>query len=347
MKYAYCDPRLKEYLNHGSDSALLAKFFFYDQGLPTEKSFSGLLYSMVYQLLEALPELANVVWAAYQKAEQRAEADNETVIWAQGELEEALLHISRQDEIPGHVCFFIDGLDECEGGYRHEVDFLVRFATPYPGSVMRIQLCISSRPENAIKLRFEDFPGLRIHDMTANDISRYVSDTLEQSLNYISGAEEAMQDERLELIQRVVEKSSGVFLWVKLVVDDLMEGLEDGDNNEELSKRLDDLPPDLEKLYERIVEKIPAGYIQDFVHYFQIVLEAPGHLELAWFCLAVDGPEEAINRRMGGLTSNQLRAKCQNMERRLQSRTRGLIQTENGSVGLLHRSVKIGSHGKA
>jgi hypothetical protein len=66
MKYAYCDPRLKEYLNHGSDSALLAKFFFYDQGLPTEKSFSGLLYSMVYQLLEALPELANVVWAAYQ-----------------------------------------------------------------------------------------------------------------------------------------------------------------------------------------------------------------------------------------------------------------------------------------
>jgi hypothetical protein len=48
------------------------------------------------------------------------------------------------------------------------------------------------------------------------------------------------------LIDNILEKASGVFLWVKLVVEEIIIGLEDGDTDQELQERLDSLPPELE-----------------------------------------------------------------------------------------------------
>jgi hypothetical protein len=40
------------------------------------------------------------------------------------------------------------------------------------------------------------------------------------------------------LIEDVTQKASGVFLWVRLVVKSLLEGLRDGDTVEDLRSRL-------------------------------------------------------------------------------------------------------------
>jgi hypothetical protein len=48
------------------------------------------------------------------------------------------------------------------------------------------------------------------------------------------------------LIDNILEKASGVFLWVKLVVEEITIGLDDGDTGQELQERLDSLPPELE-----------------------------------------------------------------------------------------------------
>ena len=58
------------------------------------------------------------------------------------------------------------------------------------------------------------------------------------------------------LKQYIVEKSSGVFLWTVLVVRSLMTGLRNHDTVEELRKRLDLLPPELDQLYRHMIKSM-------------------------------------------------------------------------------------------
>jgi hypothetical protein len=55
-----------------------------------------------------------------------------------------------------------------------------------------------------------------------------------------------------------VEKAKGVFIWVRLVVAELIVAIEARDIDV-LGQKLEDLPSDLEELYSRIVEKIPTA----------------------------------------------------------------------------------------
>lgn len=51
------------------------------------------------------------------------------------------------------------------------------------------------------------------------------------------------------LASEVVDRASGVFLWVKLAVHSLLEGLGNYDRSIDLERRLSQLPEDLDDLY--------------------------------------------------------------------------------------------------
>ena len=50
-----------------------------------------------------------------------------------------------------------------------------------------------------------------------------------------------------------------MFLWVTLAVNSLLAGLTDGDSIEDLQQRLDALPPDLENLFDKILDSIKGS----------------------------------------------------------------------------------------
>jgi hypothetical protein len=54
-------------------------------------------------------------------------------------------------------------------------------------------------------------------------------------------------------IKNLVQRAEGVFLWLRLVVDSLNRGLENGDDVVVLEERLNDLPSDLSALYHDIL----------------------------------------------------------------------------------------------
>ncbi len=74
------------------------------------------------------------------------------------------------------------------------------------------------------------------------------------------------------LIQEIVEKSSGVFLWVALVVRSLVEGLQNRDKITEMRERLEELPRDLADLYTHMVTRIPVHYQRQAAEIFEIIL---------------------------------------------------------------------------
>jgi hypothetical protein len=76
------------------------------------------------------------------------------------------------------------------------------------------------------------------------------------------------------LAKLVTEKASGLFIWVKLVVAELIIGLIDGDSDQELVDKLVGLPDKLEQLYTRIFDNIPQRYPPDTINYLQLLLQA-------------------------------------------------------------------------
>ena len=63
-----------------------------------------------------------------------------------------------------------------------------------------------------------------------------------------------------------------MFLWARLVVTDLLHNLRDGDGVKELSKVLDEIPPDLTNQFRRMLESIQPTRRREASMMFQIAL---------------------------------------------------------------------------
>jgi hypothetical protein len=67
-------------------------------------------------------------------------------------------------------------------------------------------------------------------------------------------------DDAPALVQEIVDKADGVFLWVKLVVRSLLNGIRNTDQKSHLWERLRLLPRELESLYNRLLDLIEPLY---------------------------------------------------------------------------------------
>jgi len=106
------------------------------------------------------------------------------------------------------------------------------------------------------KTRFSDYPNISLQTFTERDIWDY-------SLGSIDVSEPSGQVLR-ELVQEIVEAAQGVFLWVRLVVQELSTALADGGSNFSESYNLGQLrallgsyPKELNGYYAWIIHRIP------------------------------------------------------------------------------------------
>jgi hypothetical protein len=89
---------------------------------------------------------------------------------------------------------------------------------------------------------------LILQDLTYRDIEMYVSDMLGEHQRMLELKKEDPEGAP-QLVTEIVDRASGVFLWVKLVVRSLLDGLSNYDRVSDLQERLWILPVDLEDLY--------------------------------------------------------------------------------------------------
>ncbi|KAH7003094.1 hypothetical protein EDB82DRAFT_469917 [Fusarium venenatum] len=138
--------------------------------------------------------------------------------------------------------------------------------------LINVKLCASSREEHPFTLFFEGHPRLKIHLLTYGDIYRFARKRLE-----ISGLDSA---NRAKILQTVVEKANGVFLWVVLVLDSLNRAIRSGTASaDELQVRLAQTPADLTNLlidmWERSGDDTElSSYMNDASHYLNLVVTA-------------------------------------------------------------------------
>ncbi|OCL14829.1 hypothetical protein AOQ84DRAFT_276616, partial [Glonium stellatum] len=79
-----------------------------------------------------------------------------------------------------------------------------------------LRICLASQPENVFKDAFQSCPGFAIHEFTTGDIRAYAEGRMQEELN--RDLTEEGEVELNELIENVIERAQGVFLWVRLVI---------------------------------------------------------------------------------------------------------------------------------
>lgn len=189
------------------------------------------------------------------------------------------------------MCFSINGLDEFAGAC-HELITLIRGLVDGNANV---KFCVASRPWIVFETAFETKPHLRLEDLTYNDIKHYVSSNFQLNSEFpkLQAREPKFAD---QLIENIVSKASGVFLWVHLVVAPLLSGMSFGDRVRDLQSRLDDLPQELKDLYDNMMQKLDPFYLEHAAQFIMIMEASDRPLPLLLFYFADEENAESATK---------------------------------------------------
>ncbi|KAM7196618.1 hypothetical protein V8F33_006117 [Rhypophila sp. PSN 637] len=201
MKYIVRDQRTQKHLRvWGKKSPVqTASFYFWLAGSAhLQHSQEGLLRTL---LVQALRHFKLGQWG-------------NTARWVSLALSKDLSgqFLLEDSDLAVKYCVFIDGLDEFKGDHSNLISFIFKISQ-YPN----VKLCVSSRPWIVFEDELRTKPQLMLQDLTSADIKTYIESQLGSSVAF---RELRMMNEIAvgSLLENIAEKSSGVFLWVVLVV---------------------------------------------------------------------------------------------------------------------------------
>lgn len=340
MKFVTKDARTRQHLLKWSSQRplILASFYFWNAAASQlQKSQTGLLRSLLVQCIEQMPSICRKVcprrWAFLRLFGVGFLQDAPEWTWE--ELKECFQAMTALIGDRFNLSLFIDGLDEFDGQYQELIKFVELFQ-----SRGGVKILVSSRPENEFVDAFQVNPSLKMEHFTATDVRTFAQGELNRTRGFL----ELLQANPLDaegLVGGVVEKAKGVFLWVSVVVRALCEGLTEGDSLTDLRRLLDTLPTDLSDLYSSIWVRIRSDYRAHSSRLFQIHRCSTTLLDVATLHLA-DMETNVALAQVGLIITDASRIHItQTLTRRLNSRTRGLLEISNdGKVDFLHRSVR-------
>ncbi|KAK2040399.1 hypothetical protein LZ31DRAFT_634073 [Colletotrichum somersetense] len=231
---------------------IVASHFFWSAGTTIQKSQEGLLRTLLFQILVDFPELIpSVCPTRYSNPFGRLES------WGIEELSEVFGRLKDIHPLPSRILLLIDGLGEYNGYLGDLVQFMISTSqSPY------IKVCCASRPWPVFSNEFKNVSGrIHVHDLTANDMMRYIRDTLGQR-NHFEILKQSQETEAAKLVKDIAEKSEGVFFWVSLV------------------HRLSEFPSDLDRFFQRMLDTIDAVYKDSTAMVFSMLLRANSSLPL-------------------------------------------------------------------
>ncbi|KAK3324530.1 hypothetical protein B0T19DRAFT_486683 [Cercophora scortea] len=347
----------------GSATLMMASFYFWSPGTRLQKSQEGLLRSILFQLLCDRPDLIRVLNHDPRWMKDYFEKDeDEDGAWTFDTLLAMYRKVMSHDT-DTRFCFFIDGLDECEEEMRSHAD-LIRLLQDLACS-RNVKVCVSSRPWTEFVDEFGKNPDwlLKLEDQTRNDMYIYVSERFQGNNQYQKLSQERVG--YVELIEEVVDRSQGVFLWVVLVVRELLKGITYRDNLKTLRAELERIPKDLDLFFKNMLRSVRGADRRQSMQMFEIATSAPGPMLLMFYSylqeanesqtFPLDKPPVVPLDEDGDIRRAQER-----MYRQLDKLTKGLLEPLpepggkssffNIKVDFLHRTVKeflqsLGSQG--
>lgn len=210
---------------HPSTAAALAHWrpetkvitrYFWKLGGGERCSIKGVWCSLAYQILtHSREQLVDGILDEFSYAKLKNTRNDASL----KEVEMVSLAIlRRQIEL---ICIFIDGLDEISD--KDGVDALKDAVSKIlPAAAVGARLCLASLPEPRFDAWLQHVPGLKLHDLTRQDMLRFVEYMMRCSRITLESLSEDMIRQIRDIL---VFKAEGVFLWLALATNGVIEGL--------------------------------------------------------------------------------------------------------------------------
>ncbi|KHE81740.1 hypothetical protein GE21DRAFT_1310971 [Neurospora crassa] len=271
MKLLVRDERTRQGLSSWSGHPIILSHFLWISGTKDQRSLHKLLCSLVYQLLKEEQGLVDQLiphCSFLDNRSRQSRADE----WSTAELRQVLskaLHILNK-----RVCVFLDGLDEIDSDDRVEFHRVLKDLLQ---AEPEIKLCVASRPDVQLEAILKRvLPKLRLQDLNRDDISATIRDFLEDFSLSDTGAQTSNKEAiREKIINLVIDRSEGVFLWVHLVLRRIHNGRETIGTLDEVLRRIEKLPKGVENLYMDTWKRHgddEEDYRVEAAQYFQLVV---------------------------------------------------------------------------
>ncbi|EHK19525.1 uncharacterized protein TRIVIDRAFT_133015, partial [Trichoderma virens Gv29-8] len=221
------------------------------------------------------------------------------------------------------LLLIIDALDECsDGDVKKVAEFLQHLSTDATNAGTTLKICLSSRHYPFIRFRRYQELVLEKEKQHDEDINNYISSNL------------IKRDEAIEKALR--NKSSGIFMWVVLVITMLNKAYDEG-KMEAMKQKLTETPAELEEVFEMLLNRNNPDK-DETILILQWVLFAKRLLtpEEIYFGLIAGTNRQALGKW------DPLQITPDIIRRRIISTSRGLIEIRKDrkeTVQFIHESV--------
>ena len=256
--------RTRDLLNEWAKDTRIVSYYFWRVGSLMQTSTKGFLCSILHQILSMEPRLCASMLDRFPQTKSLQKYSD----WSQKILKDVLWNVLSPGLFKSNICIFIDGLDEIAD--HEELSQMLHLIQDLY-QLSNVKLCLSSRPEWIIKEKFNSYPQLALHTLTASSMYKYASQELTGSLNESFNCPLC----NFNLLAELIHKAEGVFLWLSLVVANIKRSLAHVDSAEEVMNRVSQLPAKLKSLYKLMWERLGDDdhfYLKTASQYIRILL---------------------------------------------------------------------------
>ncbi|KAJ4304556.1 hypothetical protein N0V90_000082 [Kalmusia sp. IMI 367209] len=332
MKFLISSERTSKLLGSKYPNSAVYSHFIWMADKQVDGTVRGMLCSLIHQILEVDTNdyFVEMLLQNHPEAQRRQSPHD----WEMDELRLILQKLLESHK--GFVILFIDGLDELDAS--DDKFRLKEFAESILSKTKNLKLCISSRPDPEEKLLLSNFPSIKLQDLTKHDLAIVTQETLSKYFEFT--LRDISDVERGGLVERIVQKAQGVFLWITLALTRLRKGFIACDTLDQLLESLEDTPSELNDLYRKMWDRLGPGqkrYREDAAVVFKCLLEWQNITSIGQDMLAFHlticrekAPrsmlQELMRGKMNYYRSQAFLNACINNQRQVESHCAGLIE---------------------
>ena len=228
---------------------VVASFYYSYREGEQQTNHSNMLRSVLYDILNQNEEFFFHFQPNYREASQGGRPPE----WCYESLKGTLLSLTQNHPVRKLLYLIVDAMDESDDGERTDVIKFLRDLCATKGPCI-VKVFVASRPIIGLSGHStRNQKVIRLQDVNYSDILRFTASFLgSPELNIPAAIAHSATE-------YITENAQGVFVWVYLVKEELLEYARDGCSKNEIFDFLKILPTELEGIYKRILMRLEGG----------------------------------------------------------------------------------------
>ena len=316
------------------DRALVLSFFFHGRGAELQKTPLGLFRSLLYQLLNLVPDAFPDLVTRFQQQCNNKGEPGEKWHWHSNELQHFFRSSLPKVLESRPVWLFVDALDE--GGEEIAVDLVGKFKSllqGLPSNGSQFHICFTCRHYPILDLDYGYGFEICLEHENGQDISTYVQAQL--------SASPVLSASTIPTI--VMDCALGVFMWAGLVLKRVLDLERKGWAVKKIEAEIRSIPPALDELYLGLVRSMDERSASLKLIQWICFATRPLSLDELRWAMVVDAncPHKSLQQCQN---AEDYACDSDMMERRLKTLSCGLVEAVPSSnarvVQFIHQSVK-------